>query len=69
MKVYTYDLDGKRFASTILPAAAANVIVYDKSNLVDVSSIYSNAIENNWVAQLIIFFWDHPEREDVVEID
>jgi hypothetical protein len=69
MKVYTYDTADGRFMSNFLPTDAANVIVYDKSNLLDRSSIFSNAIEDNWVAKMVIWFWDNPQRMDVVNID
>ena len=69
MKVYTYNMADGRFLSTKLPVNATNVIVYDKSNVLDVSAIYSNAIEDNWVAQVVMFFWDYPQRTEILRID
>jgi len=69
MKVYTYDLGDSRFMSNFLPTDAANVIVYDKNKVVDVSAIYSNATEGNWVAMNVIKFWHNPQSFEVLQID
>ena len=69
MKVYTYDLNGSRFMSNFIPVGAESVITYDKENLIDVSAIHSSAIEDIWVAKLVIWFWDNPQTLEVVNID
>lgn len=69
MKVYTYNTVNGRFMSNFLPSDAANVIVYDNDKVIDQSAIYSNAIEDNWVAKLVIWFWKNPQRLDVINID
>ena len=57
MKVYTYTENLDRYIGTYIPENAAEVITYDSENVLDVSSVYSNAIEGNEIAQRIIQIW------------
>lgn len=67
--VYTYDTADGRFVSNFLPADAMNVVTYSKYDLLDRSAVFSNAIEDNRTAKLIIWCWDNPQRMDVIKID
>lgn len=57
MKVYTYIENFDHYIGTYIPDNATEVITYDSANVLDVSSVYSNAIEGNELAQKIIQIW------------
>lgn len=57
MKVYVYDTDTKIVFTKIMPQDV-KFRTYDSQNVVDVSAIYSNAIEQNDFAYTIINIWE-----------
>jgi hypothetical protein len=69
MKVFTYNIDDRRFMSGFLPTDATEVIVYDSRSVMDQSAIYSNAIEQNDIALKIISLWVSKDTKTVYEID
>ena len=64
MKVYFFTLQGKEYVSKILPIEADLIATYDSDNMLDQSAIYSNAIENNELAILVMRIWREDYSQD-----
>ena len=57
MKVYVYDDGIYTMFSDRIPEK--DFRVYDSNDVITVSAIYSNAIEGNEFAEMIVKFWEN----------